>query len=176
MEENRFLAGEHPGGYDLESTRHRMDAFLRAGIDTFIDLTQSHERETYETVLEELGREQGLTTSYHRVSIRDHGVPEPESMIRILDTIDETFKNGRKVYVHCWGGVGRTGMAVGCYLARHGITNEDALAQVNRLYKTRPHNPSFPNSPETREQIQFVLAWREIPAPQNNKDQHTSPA
>ena len=35
LEEDLFLAGEYPGGYDPESARRRMDAFLEAGIRTF---------------------------------------------------------------------------------------------------------------------------------------------
>ena len=33
--------------------------------------------------------------------------------------------DGRKVYVHCWGGVGRTGTVVGCYLVRQGEREAD---------------------------------------------------
>ena len=51
VEEKRFLAGEFPGSYNHETTRHRMDAFLEAGINTFIDLTQSHELVPYEPIL-----------------------------------------------------------------------------------------------------------------------------
>ena len=39
----------------------------------------------------------------------------------ILDEIDGAILNGKTVYVHCLGGIGRTGTVVGCYLVRHGI-------------------------------------------------------
>jgi hypothetical protein len=35
----RFLAGEYPGGFNRERVRQRMNAFLEAGINTFINLT-----------------------------------------------------------------------------------------------------------------------------------------
>jgi protein-tyrosine phosphatase len=88
-------------------------------------------------------------------------------MTEILDTMDEAIKNSGCVYVHCWGGVGRTGMVVGCYLIRHGMANEKALAKVNQLYRTRPGNPYLTRSPETTEQIEFVLNWWD--EPKNNK-------
>jgi protein-tyrosine phosphatase len=167
VEENRFLAGEHPGGYDLETTRRRMDAFLEAGVHTFIDLTQPHELIPYEDILKEQAKNYGIDTSYHRFPIRDHSAPSAEMMTAILDEIDGSINNNGCVYVHCWGGVGRTGMVVGCYLVRRGNSNEQALIQVNKLYKTRPANPYFSHSPETSEQIEFVLNWWD--EPKNNR-------
>jgi protein-tyrosine phosphatase len=163
VEENRFLAGEYPGGYDPETTCHRMDAFLKAGVNAFIDLTQPHELIPYENLLKEQAKNYGVNTSYHRFPIRDHTTPSTETMTAILNAIDEAIDNGGCVYVHCWGGVGRTGMVVGCYLVRHGNTNEQALAQVNKLYKTRPTNPYFSHSPENNAQIEFVLNWWDEP-------------
>jgi protein-tyrosine phosphatase len=83
-------------------------------------------------------------------------------MKNILNTIDHALDSGNRVYVHCWGGVGRTGVTVGCYLIRHGSNNEQALIKVNRLYKTRPNSFHFQTSPETQEQIEFVRSWREV--------------
>lgn len=161
VEENHFLAGEYPGGYDPETTRRRMDAFLEAGINIFIDLTQSNELPHYESVLKEQAKIYEVSASHHRFAIRDHTTPSAETMTAILDTIDEAINNDGCVYVHCWGGVGRTGMVVGCHLVRRGYSNKEAIAQVNKLYKTRPLNPYYPHSPESFEQIEFVLNWRE---------------
>ena len=163
MEPGRFLAGEYPGSFDAETARTRLDAFLRAGLRTFIDLTQSHELMSYESVLAERAALQKVDTAYQRFPIRDHGVPSVGTMMHILDAIDRALDSGRNIYVHCWGGIGRTGVAVGCYLVRRGQTNQQALAQVNRLFKTRPVNLSFPTSPETEEQVRFLLNWREVP-------------
>jgi protein-tyrosine phosphatase len=158
----RFLAGEYPCLH-AQLADSRLDAFLKAGINRFFDLTQPHELRSYEDVLQARGREHGMDVAYHRFSIRDHSIPSPETMIRLLDTIDRELSLGHNIYVHCWGGIGRTGITVGCYLVRHGETNEQALQRVNQLYRTRPRNPYYPNSPETTEQVQFVSSWREIP-------------
>lgn len=168
VEENRFLAGEYPGSRSYENMCSRMDAFLEAGINTFIDLTQSHELAPYEDVLKERALIYGVNTAYHRFPIRDHDTPSADTMTIILDTIDDAINEGGCVYVHCWGGVGRTGMVVGCYLVRHGSTNEQALIRVNQLYKTRPENPYFSHSPENSGQIEFVLNWWD--EPKNNKN------
>ena len=161
VKENRFLAGEYPGGYDSESTRPRINAFLETGVNSFIDLTHTHELTSYENVLKEQASIYKLSGVYHRFSIRDHHVPSSETMITILDTIDDELKMGHNIYVHCWGGVGRTGIVVACYLVRHGSSNEQALLQVNKLYKSRPNNPYYPQSPESNAQIEFVSNWHE---------------
>jgi len=167
VEENRFLAGEYPGAYNTESTRLRMDTFLKAGVNTFINLTQPGELPPYENVLKEQAKIYSVLTSHHRFAIPDHSTPSAELMTTILDAMDEAIGNGGCVYVHCWGGVGRTGMVVGCYLVRHGMTNEKALEHVNQLYRTRPSNPYLLRSPETPQQIEFVLNWWD--EPKNNK-------
>ena len=163
VEQGRFLAGEYPGSYNPEASRRRMDAFLETGINTFFDLTQSHELPSYEQVLKEQARIYETDAQYLRFAIRDHGVPSVATMTNLLNEMDKALENGRGIYVHCWGGVGRTGITVGCYLVRHGRSNEEALDLVQKLYKTRPGDHYLPRSPETDEQVQFVMNWIETP-------------
>lgn len=162
VEENRFLAGEFPGSYNPDTTRRRMDAFLESGIRVFIDLTQPHELVPYESILKEQAKIYELDVAYHCFAIRDHGIPSQTTMSNILDTIDTAMEQGKGVYVHCWGGVGRTGITVGCHLIRHGLSAQQALDRVHTLFKTRPQN-YYATSPETQEQFDFVRNWREIP-------------
>lgn len=169
VDAGRFLAGEYPGAYDYDTMRRRMDAFLESGIRTFIDLTQAHELPSYEATLKEEARIYDCMVVYHRFAIRDHGVPSTQTMTLILDTIDAAVESGNPVYVHCWGGVGRTGTVVGCYLIRHGMPAKQALEQVNALYLTRPKDYFLVRSPETDEQCQFVRNWREASAGHRSK-------
>lgn len=162
VEENKFLAGEYPASYNAQTARKRIEAFLDCGIRSFIDLTQSHELVPYESLLKDQAKIYDLDVSYHRFAIRDHNIPSNETMRNILDTIDEEIENGKPVYVHCWGGVGRTGITVACYFIRHGLSHEQALQKVHTLFKTRPQN-YYPTSPETQIQFEFVRKWQEIP-------------
>jgi hypothetical protein len=54
-------------------------------------------------------------------------------------------------------------MVVGCYLVRHGYTNAQAVAEVDRLFKTRPSSSIHPRSPESDEQVGFILNWWDEP-------------
>jgi protein-tyrosine phosphatase len=162
VEEGRFLAGEYPGSsYSPETTRRRIDAFLEAGVNTFIDLTHAHELVPYAEILKEEAKIYGVDAVHQRIPIRDLSVPSSDTMTAILDAIDKALDDGRCIYVHCWGGIGRTGMSVGCHLIRRGMSNEQALERVNQLYRTRPADIYHPRSPETDEQVEFVRNWWE---------------
>ncbi|MDD2367052.1 MAG: protein-tyrosine phosphatase family protein [Desulfuromonadaceae bacterium] len=78
----------------------------------------------------------------------------------ILDTIDHHIHHGEIVYLHCWGGVGRTGVIVGCWLSRHGFTGDAALARLKELWQECPKS-SHRKSPETTEQEQYIVTWQE---------------
>ena len=58
-------------------------------------------------------------------------VQAPALMRSILDAIDAAVSQGRRVYVHCRAGIGRTGTVVGCYLVRHGMSGPQAIAQIS---------------------------------------------
>jgi hypothetical protein len=80
-------------------------------------------------------------------------------MKAILNRIDESLASGRKVYLHCWGGIGRTGTTVGCYLVHKGLGGEAALRQIAEWWQEVPKSRFHPHSPETIEQANFVLRW-----------------
>ncbi len=171
VQENLFLAGEYPGSFNPDEARRRIDSFLESGIRTFIDLTQPGELVPYEPILKEEARLYDCMAVYHRFSIRDGSVPSAQTMSLILDAIDSAMDGDNPVYVHCWGGVGRTGTVVSCHFIRQGLSPQNALKRVDALYKTRPKDPYLRTSPETEEQFQFVRRWREMPGASHRSKQ-----
>ena len=67
---------------------------------------------------------------------------------------------GWTVYVHCMGGIGRTGTIIGCWLARHGHPGSDALARLGEVWQECPKS-RYLYSPENPRQVQYVLGWEE---------------
>lgn len=159
VEPGRLLAGEYPGHYTSESTRRRIDVLLEAGFDTFIDLTRPNETMPYFRILLDESRAYDIKVERHNFPIGDFGLPTPDVMMSILDTIDTALENGRKIYLHCWGGIGRTGTTVGCYLVRRGRSGEEALRQLAEWWQTVPKSQIHRHSPETLEQVQFIRNW-----------------
>jgi protein-tyrosine phosphatase len=80
-----------------------------------------------------------------------------ERIMEILDAIDLAISDGKNIYLHCFGGKGRTGLVVGCYLARHGMPGVKALQVIQELRKGLPD--AAKPSPETDEQIRMVKEW-----------------
>jgi hypothetical protein len=156
--EGRLLAGEYPGHFDEDSAREKLAAFLAAGIRSFIDLTERRDMlEPYDRILREVAKEAGVEVAYERMPIRDLGIPREGLMPQILARIDAELAAGRPVYVHCWGGVGRTGTVAGCWLAGQGLTCDEALARIAELRSAMPRG--WRTSPETDAQRDFVRTW-----------------
>ena len=161
VEPGRLLAGEYPGARCEKATRDRLGLFLQADVGCFIDLTEEGELEPYQELLAGEAARRGVTTEYVRLPIRDVDVPHSrEHMTEILDTVDRALARGLCVYVHCWGGSGRTGTVVGCHLVRGGFSGSGALERVAELWRTVEKHWRL-DSPQTGEQRAWVMGWRE---------------
>ena len=159
----RFAAGEYPGEANPDAAAAKLRTLFRAGIDHFIDLTEADEwLEPYAEIAVREGNRLGKKVVHERYPIVDMRVPRrAQETACILDAIDKALADGKTVYLHCWGGVGRTGTMVGCWLVRHGRTGDEALAQVAEWWSGVDKAYRLPNSPQTRQQCSYVRNWTE---------------
>lgn len=163
----RFLAGEHPLSSNPDESFHRVSRLAEFGIRHVIDLTEPFEdkrfeygQPSYDAFIGRVCVQRDITMTRSRFPIPDFGAPDLSLMIRILNDIDLSISENLPVYVHCRAGIGRTGMVVGCYLVRHtGMTGIAVLDTINSMRKSLLCH--FIDSPQTREQIELVLSWRE---------------
>jgi protein-tyrosine phosphatase len=149
---DRLLAGEYPGSQDAASAARRLRAFADHGVTTFVDLTHPADALA--------GYEHLLPVGARRIAhpIVDLGTTTVPHMTRILDDLDAALGAGDGVYVHCWGGIGRTGTVVGCWLVRHGLDDADPLRAIARLRRGVPD--AWAASPQTEAQREMVTAWK----------------
>lgn len=154
----RFLAGEYPRTPEYNESLYRLRTLLDAGITQFVDLTEETEDlKPYRHLLAEVG---GDPARHQRFPVRDFQVPATrDQMDQILNWIDDALARKQAVYLHCWGGVGRTGTVVGCWLVRHGLSGEDALAELRRLFQ-RNRKSRDRETPENSAQVDYILNWR----------------
>jgi ADP-ribosyl-[dinitrogen reductase] hydrolase len=152
VEPGYLLAGEHPDAGKEGATRARLQTLAAAGVRHFIDLTQPHELSPYQDLLP-------AGISYENFPMRDHSLPDSRQQMRDLQqALAAAMKRGG-VYIHCRAGIGRTGVAVGCYLREQGESGTGALAELNRLWQQNARAASWPSIPETPEQESYVRDW-----------------
>ena len=162
----KLLAGYYPGDKDPTEEDCKLRGLIDVGIRQVIDLMEEHETdhggnpfEWYHSRLKMLAAGRGVKVGYARIPIRDESVPEPEVMKLILSTIDAAIAQEEPVYVHCWGGRGRTGTVVGCYLIEQGLATPDNVFEKIALLRANEPTAHVP-SPDTGEQREFVRSWR----------------
>jgi ADP-ribosyl-[dinitrogen reductase] hydrolase len=136
VEQDRLMAGEYPGHSDEATAREKVRRAVECGVSFFLDLTEEGESnlKPYCYLLPATAPN-GKKVEHVRFPIRDLSLPSKELMKQILATIERALAQEHAVYVHCWGGVGRTGTVLGCWLQRSGVDGETALQQVSESWK-----------------------------------------
>jgi hypothetical protein len=154
----RLLAGPAPSHAERKTQKARLRALLDAGVRCFIDLTTPAEIPVYRVAAQRLATT-GDEPAYVQVPILDGTAPNAHTAKLVLDVIDASVRADRAVYVHCLGGLGRTGTLVGCWLVRHGLVDPSrAIECLSELRRGQP-NGERP-SPETPAQRALLRSWR----------------
>lgn len=154
VEPAQVLAGEYPGHADPAVARHKVDVLVDAGVRTFVDLTSPHDGlAPYAPLVGDVADARGLDLRHEPFPIPDFGVVEDHRYDDVLALIAEGRDRGA-VYVHCWGGIGRTGTVIGCLLADEGRGYDEAIAHLGvlRAETRKVHRPA-PESDEQRSVI-----------------------
>ena len=164
-----LLACEYP--YKPLAPRPKLDSLLRAGVRTFIDLTEPNELAhpyNLSTIISRarsvgLSAQEISTIAHHRFSIPDRQIPSSRTTLaRAIALIRSCEARGVIAAVHCRGGIGRTGTVVGCWLVESGRAEdgEEALGMIGREWMTVEKRRRFPCSPETGAQWEYVRTFR----------------
>ena len=149
-------AGEYPGAKEENASKLKVAQLYRFGVRHFVDLTEEGELCPYESLLPS-------DATHYRFPIKDVSVPtDVEAVHRLLHKIDEWEKTGGYVYIHCWGGVGRTGTIAACYLLHKMVLPDaaQALKMMQARFATMPKS-KHKVSPETQAQVAFVHQFAE---------------
>ncbi len=172
----QLLAGSYPTLAAGASNGPPIQTLKAAGIDYFIDLTRPGEMFPYDQLFPDPYDLAGAAPIYYaKRPIADHGVPNNAAqMIEILDDIDEALAAGHRIYVHCRAGVGRTGMVIGCYLARCLGSGDKALETLGERWQSGTLATEFSRTPETDPQVEYVRQWPTKDRPGTNRTRSSS--
>lgn len=150
---NKALFGSYP-------SQEQVEMFENFGVRYFINLTCDGEKKItpYQTKY-----------TYINYPIPDRRVPTDwksfAQFIIKVGTIIKSLKNGERIYVHCKGGHGRSGIVVACLLCYlYKITPSEALSKTTRYHSRRKEMREKwrkMGSPQTRSQKHFVTKFFE---------------
>ncbi len=114
------------------------------GLRTVVNLRQESDESRYYC--------NHLGLAYCAIPVTDWTVPEVDQVEHFLDLMEHS--PNRPLLVHCWGGVGRTGLFVSCWRIRMGMKPEEAL---------RLSDMETPKIGMNQEQRDWVRAFRPRP-------------
>jgi ADP-ribosylglycohydrolase/protein-tyrosine phosphatase len=158
-----LLAGEFPGAKSHVETQDKISRLIDCGIRQIINLMEPQETDHSGNLFNELmplvsqiAEEKRIPVNCQNFPVADLNVPTVAQMEEILDAITTSIDNRKPVYVHCWGGIGRTGTVVGCFLLKNGMAQAGDVFDI--IANLRQNDPErHRTSPETEAQRQFVV-------------------
>ena len=157
--EGKLMAGETPVSFEKTETIKKLNGLVNLNVGAVINLMEEDEKDyfgelfyDYSTYLED------KDIKVHRHAIKDMDIPSPIQMMRILKQIEYYTNQNKIVYIHCWGGIGRTGTVVGCCLLQNKLANSsNVLSKIIELKKGS--GLTLKESPQTQAQREFILDW-----------------
>jgi len=166
---NFLIAGAFPAAKSDDDTNALLNKILDANIDTFVCLQAEYNNNTYgsqyicrpyyEDILK-IFKNKGKDPSsiiFEHCPIVDCKITNDETVIILAKKIVKMMEEGRKIYLHCWGGHGRTGTLV-CIIL-HLIYKIDAVESLRRCqtYHDLRICRIYVRSPQTQIQRQQVF-------------------
>jgi protein-tyrosine phosphatase len=127
------------------------------GVRHSIDLTQPQELSTSGVPIQpyaDIAREVGIKPA--RSAIVDNDIPTASQAREILKYILKAEQDG-KVYLHCRGGIGRTGTVACLYLLAKGMAQPHNVLRTLQIMRER--YDCWGQSPEFGKQRTFIMRW-----------------
>lgn len=162
----KLLAGCFPGDLEPAKMDQKLKSLVHAGVTAVVNLMEESECDhagkpflDYAPRLHQLAKESSRAIKVQRFPIRDQSIPSLAQMETILDFIDHEISADGTVYVHCWGGKGRTATVIGCFMIRNHLETPQSIFEKLR-HLTAHASEFFWPTPQTAEQCAFVTNWR----------------
>jgi len=187
---NKLIAGAFPGyTLDVENT-NSLIKILNCGVNRFVCMQEEYNPLTPESewrstvyrknpiirpyfadvqhIIQNKAAYPTLKTDVVEVTfdhcpIKDCSTVADEIVFDLAKKLVDAIRNGDVIYLHCWGGHGRTGVMV-CLILHlmYGLTADESLKRCQLLHDARKRYIAVP-SPQTfaqREQVRRIISTK----------------
>lgn len=125
-----------------------MSFYMNLGIDTIVCLLEKPELIARGLALESHLCDE-LDLRFEHFPIKDRGLPSNSAAFRqLIEKLYAELQSGRNLSIHCYAGIGRTGVLAGSLLIRDGM---QAQAAIELMSQVRGRN-----MPQTQSQYEFL--------------------
>ncbi|XP_071380602.1 cyclin-dependent kinase inhibitor 3 [Centroberyx affinis] len=146
--------------------------------DVFVFCTRGELHKYRVPSLLEAYQQRGFTV--HHMPFPDGGAPELEQCCHILEELQLNLQNSRRTVIHCYGGLGRSGLIAACLLLQMSVTMTankaieilrelrgggaiQTVKQYNFLHEFREKYTAYQNGKEVSTERERVPAGLENP-------------
>jgi len=171
-----LLVGAYPSSLDDEENFQILSSLLNLKVTTFVCLQQEYVHEGVTEIMwrrgdylrpyfkdaveiaKQLGMDSAKLSLVH-FPIEDCGVADDDRLGALARHLERLLRGGEVMYLHCWGGHGRTGMVV-CLLLHllYNLDAEQAMKRCQFLHDLRKI-PVPVGSPQTEQQRQQSMGY-----------------
>ncbi|PID49108.1 MAG: hypothetical protein CR991_08460 [Proteobacteria bacterium] len=147
---------------DGDSLQADLSYYRTLGIRKVVSLLEVREAENCGVAQEEqLCQTLGL--EFMQYPIRDRRAPtDQRSFKKIVTQLYSELRSGKNIAIHCYAGIGRTGVLSACLLIKDGMTPQEAVELLSQKRGC--------DMPQTQEQYDFLIDYE----PNTGSDSDTS--
>lgn len=183
---NVLLVGAYPATQDDEETFEILTSILKLGIKKFVCLQQEYRpgvpeelwrpglalRPYFHDVLHIVKNKQSFSSlsghnivqesdlTFEHCPIVDCGITDDSKVLELSKKLVDEISRGQVIYLHCWGGHGRTGTIVSIMLhLMYGLSAVDAMHRCQVVHDLRkcPVDVGSPQTQAQRDQVTRVI-------------------
>ena len=155
---NKFVCLQNEYRTDVPEEIWKAGEALRPYFNDVVNIVENKDK--FETFAKSIVCDK-TDLSFVHFPIKDCGVAADESVLLLCQQLVQSIYEGNKLYIHCWGGHGRTGTVVCIMLCiMYGISAEEAMERCQKMHDTREHHVEV-GSPQTqvqRDQVTRIVA------------------
>ena len=172
--QGKLLVGAFPGYVNDKENERMLTKILNCGVSTFVSLQKEYDNNNpeekwkndiglrpyfkdAEKMIKEKQLYPNLNTSVEKLTlfhepIKDCDTIDDTTTVTLAKKLVKAIYDGEVIYLHCWGGHGRTGVIV-CIMLHlmYGLIAEEAMYLCQKLHDFRVET-CFVTSPQTQKQ------------------------